>query len=50
LREDYGSLSSLLRNFLHSTVTSSFLAQIFSSTPCSETPSAYVSPPIQGCW
>ena len=42
--EDYRSLSSSLCSFLHSLVTSSLLAQMFSSAPYSQTPSAYVSP------
>ena len=44
--EQYRSLSSSLCSFLHSTVTSSLLGPIFSSTPYSLTPSAYV-PPLQ---
>jgi len=41
--EQYRSLSSSC-SFLHSAVTSSLLAQIFSLTPYSKTPSAYVPP------
>ena len=42
--EQYRSLSSLLCNFLYSPVTSSFLGQIFSSPPYSQTPSGCVPP------
>ena len=42
--EEYRSLSSSLCSFLHSPVTSSLLAQILSSAPYSQTPSAYVPP------
>ena len=41
--EEY-RLSSSLCSFLHSPVTSSFLGQIFSSTPHSQNPSAYIPP------
>ena len=41
LGEQYRSLSSSLYNFLHSPVTPTSQAQIFSSTPYSEIPSAY---------
>jgi hypothetical protein len=44
LGEEYKSLSSSLRNFLHSPVTSSIVVQISSSAPCSQTPSIYVPP------
>jgi hypothetical protein len=44
LCEEYRSLSSSLCSFLHSPVTLSLLGQIFSSAPCSQTPSAYVPP------
>ena len=40
--EDYSSLSSSLCSFLHSPVTGPSQAQIFSSAPHSQTPSAYV--------
>jgi hypothetical protein len=46
LCEEYRSLSFSLCSFLNSLVTSSLLAQIFSSTPFSQTPSAYVPPLI----
>ena len=42
--KEYRSLSSSLCNFLHPPVTSSFLGPILSSTPYSQTPSAYVPP------
>ena len=44
LGEEYKSFSSSLCNLLHSPVTSSLLVQIFSSTPCSQTPSASFPP------
>ena len=42
--EQYRPLISSLCSFLHSPVTSSLLGPIFSSTPYSQTPSAYVPP------
>jgi len=42
---EYISLSSSLCSFLHSLVTSSLLAKIF-STPYSQTPSTYVPPSV----
>jgi len=42
LGEEYRSLSSSLCSFLHSPVTSFHLAHIFSSTPSSQTPLAYI--------
>ena len=42
--EEYRSLSFSLYSFLHSPVTSSLLGPNFSSTPHSQTPSAYVPP------
>ena len=44
--KEYISLSSSLRNYLHSLLTSSPLGQIFSSAPNSQTPSAYIHPSI----
>jgi len=44
LGEQYKSFSSSLCILLHSPVTSSLLVQIFSSTPCSQTPSASFPP------
>ena len=44
LREEHRSLSSSFCSFLHSPLTSSLLGPIFSSTPYSQTPSAYVPP------
>ena len=44
LGEEYRSLSPSLCCFLQSTVTSSLLAQIFSSVPCFQMPRAYVPP------
>ena len=44
LGEEYRSLSSSLCNFLQSPVIPSLLGPNFSSTPCSQTPSAYVPP------
>ena len=44
LGEEYKSFSSSLCILLHSPVTSSFLGPIFSSTPCSQTPSASFPP------
>jgi hypothetical protein len=42
LGEEYRSWSSSLWSFLHSPVTLSLLAQIISSTPYSQTPSACI--------
>jgi hypothetical protein len=42
LGEEYKSRSSSLRSFSHPPVTSSLFVQIFSSVPCSQTPSVYV--------
>ena len=44
LCEQYRSLNSSLCNFLHSLLPRPSKAQILSSTPCSQTPSAYVPP------
>ena len=44
LGEEYKSFNFSLCNLLHSPVTSSLLGPIFSSTPCSQTPSAYFPP------
>jgi hypothetical protein len=44
LGEEYRSLSSSFCSFLHSPLPRSSQAQIFSSTPYSQTPSAYVTP------
>ena len=44
LGEQFRSLSSSLCSLFHSPVTSSLLGLIFSSTPYSQTPSAYVPP------
>jgi hypothetical protein len=46
LGEEYKSRSSLLCSFLHLFITYPTLVQIFSSAPCSQTPSVYVSPLI----
>ena len=44
LGEQYRSLSSSLCSFLHFPVTASLLGPNILSTPCSQTPSAYVPP------
>jgi len=49
LDEENRSLSSSLCSLLHSPVTASSLAQIFYSTPYSQTPSAYVPPSKWSC-
>jgi hypothetical protein len=41
--EEYKSRSSSLCSFLHSPITSSLFGPIFSSAPCSQTPSVYVA-------
>ena len=46
LGEQYKSFNSSLCNLLHCPVTSSLLVQIFSSTPCSQTPSASFPPAV----
>ena len=46
LGEQYKSFSSSLCNLLHSLVTSPSYVQIFSSTPCSQTPSASFPPAV----
>jgi hypothetical protein len=47
LGEQYKSFSFSLCNLLHSPVISSLLGPIFSSTPCSQTPSTSFHPQCQ---
>ena len=46
LGEEYKSFSSSLCNLLHSPLSRPSSVQIFSSTPCSQTPSASFPPPM----